>query len=205
MGEVLAPGLKTIDGATEIRLVFLVRSKRRAEPDPAKRAVWLTFVIVVLGPPVSNGCALSEIAYHAIKHDFRHINPNDAQIILIEGGHKPLHVYNGRLVRVCSSKSLKDLKVDLRTDTTVTDICEGYVSTQCAGVSSRIETNTVIWAAGVAASPLARQLAEKCGATTGRAGQIAVGTDLTVPNHPEIMVIATVRRSKAPMVDRCQV
>ncbi len=97
-----------------------------------------------------------------------------------------------------AAKSLKDLKVDLRTSTTVTDICEGYVSIQCDGVSSRIETNTVIWAAGVAASPLARQLAEKCGATTGRAGQIAVGTDLTLPNHPEIMVIGDCSSFQGP-------
>ncbi len=89
--EKYAPGLKTIDGATEIRSRILgAFEAAEREPDPAKRAVWMTFVIVGAGPTgVELAGALSEIAYHAMKHDFRHINPNDAQIILIEGGHKP--------------------------------------------------------------------------------------------------------------------
>ncbi len=188
--EKYAPGLKTIDGATEIRARILgAFEAAEREPDPARRAVWMTFVIVGAGPTgVELAGALSEIAYHTLKKDFRNINPNDTRIILIEGGRKPLHVYPDGLSEN-AAKSLKELQVDLRTDTTVTDIGDGYVSTKSQGQPGRIETKTVIWAAGVAASPLARQLAEKCGATTARAGQINVGADLSVPNHPEIMVI----------------
>ncbi len=197
--EKYAPGLKTIDGATEIRSRILgAFEAAEREPDPAKRAAWMTFVIVGAGPTgVELAGALSDVAYHSLKHDFRNINPNDTRIILIEGGHKPLHMYPDDLSQH-ALKSLNDLKVDLRIDTTVTDICEGYVSTQSAGVTNRIESNTVIWAAGVAASPLARQLAEKCGASTARAGQIAVGPDLTVPNHPEIMVIGDCSSFQGP-------
>jgi len=190
--EPFAPGLKTIEGATEIRSrVLKAFEVAERETDPAERAAWLTFVIVGAGPTGTElAGALSEISNHTLLHDFRNINPADARIILIEAGPHALGHYPKSLCEK-AEKSLRELDVELQTETMAIDITEDHVMTKRKGEETeiRIPTHTVIWAAGVAASPLAKKIAAATGATTGRAGHIEVGGDLTIKGHPEIMAI----------------
>jgi NADH:ubiquinone reductase (H+-translocating) len=185
-----APGLKTIEGAIEIRSKIL-RAFEVAEREttPEGRAAWMTFVIVGAGPTGTElAGALSEIANHSIRHDFRNINPSEARIMLVEGGAHPLGVYPESLSAKAAA-ALRDLRVDLRTSTMVTKIDEGYVILQTNGKEERVETKTVIWAAGVAASPLAKKLALATNTPMSRAGHIQVNPDLTINGHSEIMAI----------------
>lgn len=191
--EAFAPGLKTIEGATEIRSRILSAFEAaERETNLARRAALLTFVIVGAGPTGTElSGALSEIANHTLKHDFRNINPADAKIILIEAGPRPLGVYPESLSDK-AAKALMDLRIDLRTHTMVTEISDGYVITKCNDKTERIPARTIIWAAGVAASPLARKLAAATQAPTGRAGHIQVNPNLTIGTHPEIMAIGDI-------------
>ncbi len=188
--EPFAPGLKTIDGATEIRSrILLAFEAAERETDPARRAACLTFVVVGAGPTGTElSGALSEIANYTLKYEFRNIDPSEARIMLIEGAARPLGVYPEPLCAKVS-KALADLNIELRTNTMVTDIGDGYVLLKYDGELERIETKTVIWAAGVAASPLAKKLAARTGAATSRAGHIQVNPDLSVARHPEVMAI----------------
>ena len=191
--EPFAPGLKTIEGATEIRSRILVAFENaERETDPIKRAAWLTFVIVGAGPTGTElSGALSEIANYTLKNDFRNINPSDARVMLIEGGPRPLGVYPESLgVKVVAA--LSKLGVELRTNSMVTEIADGHVIVKANSTEERIDTRTVIWAAGVAASPLAKKLAAATDATNSRAGHILVNPDLSVANHPEIMAIGDI-------------
>jgi NADH:ubiquinone reductase (H+-translocating) len=188
--ERYAPGLKTIEGATEIRSRIL-RAFEAAERETSHeaRAAWLTFVIVGAGPTGTElAGALSEIANHSIRHDFRNIDPSEARIMLIEGGAHALGVYPESLSTKAAA-ALRDLRVDLRTSTMVTKIDEGYVILQTNGKEERIETKTVIWAAGVSASPLAKKLALATNTPMSRSGHIQVNPDLTINGHTEIMAI----------------
>lgn len=191
--EPFAPGLKTIEGATDIRSRIL-RAFEAAERelDPALRAACLTFVIVGAGPTGTElAGALSEIANYTLKHDFRSINPSEARILLVEGGPRPLGFYPESLCAK-ATQALNDLHVELRTNSMVNEIGDGYVKLNVGGEQEIIETRTVIWAAGVAASPLARLLAEKAKAPIGRAGHIQVNPDLSIGSHREIMAIGDV-------------
>ncbi len=186
-----APGLKTIEDATEIRKHILFAFEQ-AERDwnPLNRAKWMTFVIVGGGPTgVELAGALSEIANFTLKYDFRRIDPVDAQILLVEASENPLDMYPEELTKE-ARQNLKDLKVTLVNNSKVTDIQpDKVVITARDGTSRDIETKTVIWAAGVAATPLARQLGEASGATVDRAGRVSVQPDLTLPNRSNVMVI----------------
>ena len=188
--ERYAPGLKTIEGATEIRSRILrAFEAAEREPSPEARKAWLTFVIVGAGPTGTElAGALSEIANHSIRHDFRNIDPSEAHIMLVEGGTHALGVYPETLAAKAAS-ALRDLHVDLRTSTMVTKIDDGYVVLQSNGKEEVVETKTVIWAAGVAASPLAKKLALATDTPTSRAGHIQVNPDLTLNGHTEIMAI----------------
>ncbi|MDR3634622.1 MAG: NAD(P)/FAD-dependent oxidoreductase [Isosphaeraceae bacterium] len=177
-----APGLKSIPDALEIRrrVLFAFEAAER-EPDPARRRSWLTFVVVGGGPTgVELAGALSEIARHALAKDFRHIDPTQAHVILLEGTNHILPAFVAPLPEK-GRRQLERLGVDVRTGQIVTAI-------DAAGVAigpDRIEARTVLWAAGVAASPLARTL----GVELDRAGRVRVEPDLTVPGHPEVAVI----------------
>jgi NADH dehydrogenase len=188
--EPYAPGLKTIEGATEIRSRILrAFETAERETDPARRAAWLTFIIVGAGPTGTElAGALSEISNHTLKHDFRYIDPSEARIILVEGGPRPLGFYPEPLCAK-AAKALTDLNVELRLSTMVIDIGDGFVLLKHDNTEERIEAKTVIWAAGVAASPLAKSLAAQTGVSTSRAGHIQVNPDLTVGGHPEVMAI----------------
>jgi NADH dehydrogenase len=177
-----APGLKSITDALDIRrrVLYAFEAAER-EPHPDHRRAWLTFVIVGGGPTgVELAGALSEIAHHALARDFHRIDPKQAQVILLEGSPRILPSY----VESLSEKArvqLVGLGVDVRTGQTVTAIdAEGV------GIGpQRIGARTVLWAAGVAASPLARSL----GVPLDRAGRVKVEPDLTIPGHPEVFVI----------------
>jgi NADH dehydrogenase len=188
--EPLAPGLKTIEDATEIRRrVLLAFETAEREPDPALRHAWLTFVVVGGGPTgVELAGALGEIANDTLKSDFRTIRPSDAKILLVEGVDRILPPYPPRLSRVARN-SLESLGVTVRTATSVTRIDDESVTLRSDGEEERIAARTVLWAAGVQANGMGKDLAAATGATLDRSGRLIVGPELSLPLHPEILVI----------------
>ena len=180
--EPLAPGLKSIDDAIELRQRILTAFERaEATDDPDERAAWLTFVIVGGGPTGTELAGmLPTIARHALVRDFRHIDPASARVILVEGGPKILATYPDELSEH-ARRDLANLGVDVRTGTLVSEIGAHHV---VAG-GERIHAHTVLWAAGNAASPLGRQLTSRI----DRAGRVEVEPDLSVPGHRELFVI----------------
>jgi NADH dehydrogenase len=181
----LAPGLKDIDDALEIRRrVLLAFEAAEREADPARRQALLTFVIVGGGPTgVELAGALGEIARDVLVHDFRAIDPRQARIVLLEAGPRLLAAFAPPLAEA-AARELAARGVEVRPATAVTRIAPGLVE---AG-SLRIATETVVWAAGVTASPLARTL----GVPLDRVGRVLVEPDLSVPGHPEAFVIGDV-------------
>ncbi len=188
--EPLAPGLKTVEDATEIRSRLLVAFERaEREPDAAHRRAWLNFVIVGGGPTgVELAGALGEIANDTLRHDFRHIDPREAQIVLVEGEARVLPTFPPDL-SAKAEKQLIDLGVQARTAARVTAIDAGGVTVKTGDREERIETHTVLWAAGVRASRMGKVLAERAGAQLDKAGRVIVEPDLSVAGHPEIFVI----------------
>jgi NADH dehydrogenase len=188
--EPLAPGLKTVEDATEIRRrILLAYEEAEREPDPAQRHAWLTFVIAGGGPTgVELAGALGEIANDTLRHDFRHINPAESRILLIEGEDRVLPSFAPDLSHK-AERQLIALGVRPRLSARVTAIDAGGVTVEAAGRTEHIATRTVLWAAGVRASSLGRKLAERAGAPLDRAGRVLVQPDLSVPGHPEIHVI----------------
>lgn len=188
--EPLAPGLKTIEDATEIRCRVL-----RAF-ECAERAAWLdqvprllTFVVVGAGPTgVELAGALAEIARVTMRKDFRAIDPRQARIVLVEGLERVLPSYPPSL-SAAAARSLQALGVEVRTNTRVTDIAPGHVELVREGVLERLATHTVLWAAGVKASPLAQALATAAGVPLDRHDRVLTAPDCSVPGHPEIFVI----------------
>jgi len=177
-----APGLKTIDDATYIRRRILLAFERaETAPDPDERRRLLNFVVVGGGPTgVEMAGAIAELAKRALASDFRAIDPRSARIILIEAAPRLLTPFVPTLSER-ARRSLEQLGVEVR-------LGSGVTGCDCSGVSigaERIETRTIIWAAGVMASPVAEWL----GAEHDRVGRIKVGPDLSVPGHPDIFVI----------------
>ncbi|MFY9730075.1 MAG: NAD(P)/FAD-dependent oxidoreductase [Candidatus Acidiferrales bacterium] len=188
--EQFAPGLKTIEDATDMRArILLAFEAAERETDPEKLKEWMTFVIVGAGPTGAElAGALGEIANDTLKHDFRRINPTEARIILVEGSGRVLPSYPPKLSEA-ARKMLERLKVMVRTGAMVTDIKAHAVTIKCGDHTEIIPTRTVLWAAGVLASPLGLALAKRLGAKTDRAGRVIVDPDMTIPGHPEIFVI----------------
>ena len=186
----LAPGLKTIEDATEMRRrILLAFEKAEREPEAEARSAWLTFVVVGAGPTgVELAGALGEIANDTLRHDFRHIIPSESRILLLEGGDRVLPSYPADL-SARAKESLIRLGVRPGTGAVVTAIDEAGVTVRRDGQEERIATRTVLWAAGVAASPLGQILAERGGAQLDRAGRVMVEPDLSVAGHPEILVV----------------
>ena len=180
--ERLAPGLKDLDDAIEIRRrVLSAFEAAERETDPGRRHALLTFVIVGGGPTgIELAGALVELARDALVHDFRYMNPADARIVLLERGPRLLAGFHPAISR-WTVRRLTALGVEVQMDTGVTDISPGLVE---AG-PMRIETHNVLWAAGVTASPLGRAL----GVPTDPAGRVRVASDLSVPGHPEIFAV----------------
>jgi NADH dehydrogenase len=180
--EPLAPGLKNLEDALEIRRrVLLAFELAERERDPVKRHAYLTFVIVGGGPTgVETAGAVAEIRRYALRRDFRHIDPREATVMLLEGGPRVLPSYPPELGEKAKS-DLRRLGVEVRTETLVTDILPDSV--RAAGWT--IPTRTVVWAAGNMASPLLRSL----NAPLDRVGRVIVEPDCTIPGHPEVFVL----------------
>jgi NADH:ubiquinone reductase (H+-translocating) len=176
-----APGLKTLDDALEIRRrVLLAFERAEAESDPARRAAWLTFVVIGAGATgVELAGTFAEIARHTLRGEFRRIDPHSARVMLVEGAQRVLPVYPPDLSRKAQLQ-LERLGVTVWAGRMVSGVDADGVSLG----SERISARTVIWAAGVAASPLGASL----GVPLDRAGRVSVAPDLSVPGHPEIYV-----------------
>jgi len=186
-----APGLKTLEDALDIRRrVLLAFERAERESDPARRVAELTFVIVGGGATgVEMAGALAEIARQSLAKDFRHFDPGSAKIVLIEGGPYVLANFPDRL-RAAARRDLERLGVDVRTGETVTRISAGGVETS----RETIAAETVLWAAGVAASPLGATL----GAPLDPAGRVLVQPDLTIPGDANVFVIGDLASLPGP-------
>ena len=185
-----APGLKTIDDATEIRRRILIAFEAaEREADRAQRRAWMTFVLVGGGPTgVELAGALGEIKNDTLRNDFRSIRPQDATILLVEAMDRLLPTYPPDR-SASARRQLERLGVTVRTSTRVVDIDEHSVRVQTqSGDEEVINARTVLWAAGVLASSFGRKVATATGAETDRSGRIRVQPDLTIPGHPEIFV-----------------
>jgi NADH dehydrogenase len=190
-----APGLKTIEDATEIRRrIFTAFEQAEQEQDPERRRSWLRFVVVGAGPTgVEMAGAISEIARDTLRGNFRLIQPEEAEILLLEGASRVLPAFPEDL-SLKAERSLIGLGVRPRTGVRVNAIDPAGVSFAGPHGAQRIESRTVIWAAGVRPSPLGTKLAAALGAAVDREGRVAVGPDLSVPGHPEILVIGDLAR-----------
>src|SRR5580658_8843950 len=188
--EQFAPGLKTVEDATAMRRrILLAFEAAEREPDPAKLKSWMTFVIVGGGPTGAElAGALGEIAHDTLTHDFRDIDPSQTQIILVEGTDRALPTYPPK-VSEAARKMLVRLGVTVRTGAMVTDVKADSVTIRDGDRTESIPTRTVLWAAGVLASPLGIILFKKADAPVDKLGRVLVSPDLSVPGHPEIFVI----------------
>ena len=177
-----APGLKTLDDALHIRARILTAFERaEATADPAEQMEWLTFLIVGAGATgVELAGTLAEIARHTLKREFRHIDPATARVLLVEAGPRVLPAFPPSL-SAKARRQLERLGVLVRTGHAVTGLDERGARVG----EERIAARTVLWAAGVAASPLGATL----GVAVDRAGRVPVTAELTVPGHPEVFVV----------------
>jgi NADH dehydrogenase len=186
----VAPGLKTIEDATRMRhkILFAFEAAER-EHDPAKRRAWLTFVVVGAGPTgVELAGALGEIANDTLKHEFRSIDPQESRILLLDGSPRVLPPYAPELSKA-AERHLITLGVRFRGGVRVTGIDENGVTIYCDRGEEHIEAKTVLWAAGVTAAPFGKVIADRTGAKLDRQGHVFVNPDLSVPGHPEILII----------------
>lgn len=180
--QAYAPGLKTLEDALDMRgRVLLAFEQAERETDRLKQRRLLTFVVVGGGPTgVELAGALAEISRHALAHDFRAIDPESARVILIEGGPEVLGSYPENL-SAFARKALEKRGVAVWTGSIVSKIEEGRVHVG----TETIETGTILWAAGVSASPLGATL----GVPLDRVGRVLVEPDLSIPGHPEVSVV----------------
>ncbi|WP_428267816.1 NAD(P)/FAD-dependent oxidoreductase [Haliangium sp.] len=177
-----APGLKTVEDALEIRRrVLLAYEAAERETDPEAQQAWLTFAVVGAGPTgVELAGALAEIGRYTLARDFRHIDPTKVRVVLVEAAERVLPPYPDELSEK-AHHHLKRLGVTVRTGARVTHLDQHGLDIG----AERIPTRTVLWAAGVAASPVAAGL----GVPLDRSGRVMVEADLSVPDHPEVFVI----------------
>ena len=188
--EEYAPGLKTVEDAIEMRRrIFMAFEAAEQETDEEKRRALLTFVVVGGGPTgVELAGAIAELAYGILKEDFRNIDTSETQVMLLEGMDRVLPPFAPEL-SVKAQKSLEDLGVTVVTKTLVTGIEGDIVTIKQGDESKQFGARTVLWAAGVKASPLGKAIAEKTGSETDRAGRVIVEPDLSLKGYPNIYVI----------------
>ena len=182
-----APELKTLDGALELRdRILLAFESADVEADAEARSAWLTFVVVGAGPTgVEMAGQIAELARDVLPAEYRDVDTRKARVLLVEAGGRVLGAFSERLSR-SAERQLRSLGVTPMLDTTVVGIDHDSVEVERGGGRERIPARTKIWAAGVAASPLAALLAAAAGAETDRAGRIIVSPDLTVAGRPEV-------------------
>jgi NADH:ubiquinone reductase (H+-translocating) len=186
-----APGMKSIDDALELRgrIFGAFELAELAETEEEMRRL-LTFVVVGAGPTgVEMAGQIAELAHNTLKHDFRHIDPQQSRIILLDAAPQVLPPF-GQKLGDSARRSLEKRGVEVRLGEMVVDVDErGLVVEQKDGSRERIDSVAKVWAAGVQASPLARTLSEQTGAPLDRAGRIHVNPDLTLLGHPEVFVV----------------
>jgi NADH dehydrogenase len=183
--------MKTIADALAIRRrVFGAFELAETATDPDEQRRWLTFAVVGAGPTgVELAGQIRELATRTLRAEFRRIRPEDARVLLFDGGNAPLASF-GPALSAKAATALRDLGVELHLGSIVTGVDgEGLEVRDKAGTTVRHEAGTVLWAAGVEAPPVAEALAKATGAGQDRAGRIQVEPDLTIPGHPEISVI----------------
>src|SRR3954447_13840542 len=185
-----APGMKTVEDARHLRdRILSAFEMAELATDPAERAEWLTFVVIGAGPTgVELVGQVAELAHRVLPRDYRSVDTTEARILLLEGAGAVLGPFPERLRRYTRAK-LEKMGVEVRLNTLAVDMDATSVTVQGADGRETIRARTRIWAAGVAASPLAGLLAEQVGAATDRAGRIPVQPDCSLPGHPEVFAI----------------
>jgi len=186
----MAPGMKTVDDALELRArIFGAFEMAEQEPDPEVCRTWLTFAVIGGGPTgVEMAGQIAELARRSLTHNFRRIDPASARVLLFDGGEKVLANFGEKL----SAKAAGELErdgVELRMRSRVSDVKPGAIIVQGPDGEETVACHTRVWAAGVQASPLAAVLAQATGAKTDRAGHIEVLPDCTLPGHPEVFAV----------------
>jgi NADH dehydrogenase len=191
----VAPGLKSIEDALEIRRrIFLAYEAAERESDPAAQQDWLTFAVVGAGPTgVELAGALGEIGLRTLANDFRTIDSTKVRVVLFEGRDRILGTFPDKL-SAAAQRALEDRRVDVRLNTRVTAVDARSVTIEVDGQSERIGARTVLWAAGVRASPLAASL----GVPLDPSGRVAVHPDLSIPDHPEVFAIGDLAKVAMP-------
>ncbi len=186
-----APGMKTISDALRIRRRVLgAFEMAETAADQAERAHWLTFALVGAGPTgVELAGQIRELATKTLRAEFRHVKPEDARVLLFDGGGAPLAAFGPQL-SAKAARTLQALGVELHMHTRVTQVDgQGLLVGDQSGTSTRYDAGTVLWTAGVEAPAVAGIIAAATGAERDRAGRIIVDDNLTIPGHPEISVL----------------
>lgn len=186
----VAPGMKTIDDALELRRrIFGALELAETAADANQRQFWMTMVVVGAGPTgVELAGQVRELAVRSLRRDFRSIEPPAVRVVLIDGGSEPLANFGDQLSSR-AAKELRSMGVELLMGSRVIGVDAFGVDIQREDERERIDAGTTIWAAGVQASPLAAALAEATGAAVDSAGRIAVRPDLSLPGYPEVFAI----------------
>jgi NADH dehydrogenase len=186
-----APGMKSIPDAMKIRRrVFGAFELAESADDPAERARWLTFALVGAGPTgVELAGQIREVATKTLRREYRRIKPEDARVLLFDGGSAPLATF-GKKLSALAARDLKKLGVELHMGSIVTNVdLNGLDAKDRKGNVTRYEAGNVLWTAGVEAPPLAAAVAAATGAEQDRAGRLRCGPNLSLPGHPDILVI----------------
>src|SRR5690348_4770340 len=184
-----APGMKTIEDAMKIRRrVFGSFEMAESADDPEERARWLTFALVGAGPTgVELAGQIREVATKTLRREYRHIHPEDARVLLFDGGSAPLASFGTKLSDM-ASRDLRRLGVELHMESVVTHVDPRGLEVKDHHGTTRFEAGNVLWTAGVEAPPLAGAVAQATGAEQDRAGRLVCGADLSLPGHPDILV-----------------
>jgi NADH dehydrogenase len=195
----VAPGLKSLEDALELRRRILTAFEAaESEPDEGRRRAWLTFAVVGAGPTgVELAGQIAEIARDTVVRDFRSIDPRSARVLLVEAADRVLGAFPPPL-SAAAGGSLREMGVEVMTGTSVVDVDRECVVVGAGDDRHEIPARTVIWAAGVAASPLARLVGEASGAEVDRAGRVSVDDRLALPGHPEVHVVGDMARVVPP-------
>jgi NADH dehydrogenase len=187
---VYAPGMKTIDDALEVRgRIFGAFEAAELEQDAARRAAWLTFVVVGAGPTgVEMAGQIAELSRYSLRSNFRRIDTAAARIVLLDAGPRILQSFDERLARRAAAK-LEQMGVEIRTGTLVTDMDATGVGLKTGAGVERLPATTKIWSAGVQASPLGSTVAAQANVELTRTGRVRVMPDCSLPGHPEVFVV----------------
>jgi NADH dehydrogenase len=185
-----APGMKTIDDALEVRgRIFGAFELAELETDAARRAAWMTFVVVGAGPTgVEMAGQIAELSHYTLRSNFRRIDTAAARIVLVDASPRILPSFGEHLAQRAAEK-LERMGVEIRTTTLVTGMDGAGVELETSSGVERLAAMTKVWSAGVQASPLGRMLAAQAGVEPTRSGQVPVDPDCTLPGHPEVFVV----------------